>query len=182
MRGAVLGTAAGHVLIALIVTMAASRVFYSERSTYWWRGSFAPARPLRQEMRGLFGWNYLVVTWAGLIGQVPLIIFAHLRGPEAPGFCRLATSIVTVGSYLKTSMGKVTYPVLSARWCSDSRVQLIRALRRWTISAVLPVAAFVLFTLSAESGVLNHSSANPSLASGHLAIWLPCFAFWLGIR
>jgi len=146
-RGAVLGTAAGHVLIALIATVAASRVFYRERSTYWWRGSFAPVRPLRQEMSGLFGWNYLVVTWAGLIGQVPLMILAHMRGLEAAGFYRLATSIVTVGSYLETSMGKVAYPVLSARWDSDSREQLLRALRRWTIGAGLPVAAFVLFTL-----------------------------------
>ena len=146
-RGVVLGTAAGHVLIAIIATVAASRVFYSERSTYWWRGSLAPARPLRQEMSGLFGWNYLVVTWAGLIGQVPLMILAHLRGPEAAGFYRLATSIVTVGSYLETSMGKVAYPVLSARWGSGSRVHLLRALRGWTIGAGLPVAAFVLFTL-----------------------------------
>ena len=90
--------------------------------------TFAP------EMRGVFGWNYLVVTWAGLIGQVPLIILAHLRGSEAAGFYRLATSIVTVGSFLETSTGNFAYPVLSARWGSDSRVRLIRALRRWTIS------------------------------------------------
>jgi hypothetical protein len=105
--GVVLGTAAGHFRIALIATTAASRMFYSERVTCWWRSSFAPARVLPQEMRGVFGWNYLVVTWAGLIGQVPLMILAHLRGPEGAGFYRLATSIVTVASYVKTSMGKI---------------------------------------------------------------------------
>ena len=34
--------------------------------------------------------------------------------------------------------------------------------------------------ISAENGVLSRSTANPSLASGHLAIWLTSSAFLLG--
>ena len=34
--------------------------------------------------------------------------------------------------------------------------------------------------ISAEGGVLSRSTANPSLANGHLAIWLTCSAFLLG--
>jgi len=35
--------------------------------------------------------------------------------------------------------------------------------------------------ISAEGGVLSRSTANPSLASGHLALWLTCSAFLLGL-
>src|SRR5262245_16921025 len=87
--GAVLGAAAGHVLKALFATVVASSIFYHERSSFWWRGSFARVKPLRKEISALFGWNYLAVTWGGVIGQVPLMILAHLRGPEAAGFFRL---------------------------------------------------------------------------------------------
>jgi O-antigen/teichoic acid export membrane protein len=145
--GAVLGAAAGHFLIGVIALFAASSVFHRERSTHWWRGSITSLKPLRKEISSLFGWNYLVVTWSGLIGQVPLMVLAHLRGTEAAGFYRLATSIVAVGSYLETSMGKVAYPVLSARWCSGSRTHLRQALRHWTLRAGLPVGLLVLFTI-----------------------------------
>lgn len=145
--GAVLGAAAGHVSKALVATIASSSIFYRERSTYWWRGSLAHVMPLRKEITGLFGWNYFAVTWSGLIGQVPLMILAHVRGPETAGFYRLATSIVMAGSYLETSMNKVAYPVLSARWGADSRDKLRQALRRWTIQAGLPVGLLVLFTI-----------------------------------
>ena len=87
------------------------------------------------------------MTWAGLIGQVPLMILAHLRGPEAAGFYRLATSIDTVAYYVKTSMGKLAYSVLSTPWGSDTRVHLLRAFRRWSVSAGFPVVAFTLFKL-----------------------------------
>jgi O-antigen/teichoic acid export membrane protein len=145
--GAVLGTAAGHVLKALIATTVASSVFYRERSTYWWHGSLARVKPLRKEISRLFGWNYLAVTWSGLIAQLPLMILAHLRGPEAAGFYRLATSIVTAGSYLETSMGKVAYPTLSMRWGADSRERFRQALQRWTLQAGLPVGLLVLLTI-----------------------------------
>ena len=145
--GAVLGAAAGHVLKAVVATIAASCIFYRERSNSWWRGSFARVKPLRKEISALFGWNYLAVTWSGMIGQVPLMILAHLRGPETAGFFRLATSIVTAGSYLETSMSKVAYPVLSARWGANSGPRLRQALQRWTLQAGLPVGLLVLLTI-----------------------------------
>ena len=145
--GAVVGAAIGNVLIALVATGLASFVLYHERQPAWWRGSVGDIRPLRKELAGLFGWNYLIVTGNGLLGQLPLMFLAHFRGPEAAGFYRLAVSIVTVGSYLETSMAKVVYPALSARWSVENRAPVRAALKRWTTSAGLPVCAFVLLSL-----------------------------------
>jgi O-antigen/teichoic acid export membrane protein len=145
--GAVLGGALGNILIALIATCVASNVLRRERLPAWWRGSIKDVRPLRNEISGLFGWNYLIVTGSGLMGQLPLMFLAHFRGPEAAGFYRLAVSIVTVGSYLETSMGRVVYPALSARWNTDSRTRVLEALKRWTTNAGLPVCLFVLLSL-----------------------------------
>ena len=145
--GAVLGAALGNVLIALIATCLASIVLRREHLPAWWRGSFKDVRPLRKEISGLFGWNYLVVTGNGLVSQLPLMFLAHFRGPEAAGFYRLAVSIVTVGSYPETSMGRVVYPALSARWNTESPARVLAALKRWTTNAGLPVCVFVLLSL-----------------------------------
>lgn len=145
--GAVLGAALGNVLIALVAAGLASFGLRREHQPAWWRGSIACVRPLRKEITGLFGWNYLIVTGSGLMGQLPLIFLAHFRGPEAAGFFRLALSIVTVGSYLETSMGRVVYPALSARWSTESRARLCAALKSWTSKAGLPVCALVLLSV-----------------------------------
>jgi O-antigen/teichoic acid export membrane protein len=145
--GAVMGAALGNVVIALVATSIASHVLRREKLPPWWRGSMATIRPLRKEISGLFGWNYLIVTGGGLMGQLPLMILAHFRGPESAGFFRLAASIVTVGSYLETSMGKVVYPALSARWRVEDRARVRGALKRWSINAGLPVSALLLLSL-----------------------------------
>jgi O-antigen/teichoic acid export membrane protein len=145
--GAVLGAALGNVLIAITATCIANHVLRSENLPTWWSGSVATVRPLRKEIGGLFGWNYLIVTGGGLMSQLPLMILAHFRGPEAAGFYRLAASIVTVGSYLETSMGKVVYPALSARWSMDGGERVRAALKRWTVNAGLPVCGLLLMSL-----------------------------------
>lgn len=145
--GAVLGAALGNVLIAFIATVLAHLALRREGQPAWWRSAIAHVRPLRKEITGLFGWNYLVVTGSGLMGQLPVMLLAHFSGPEAAGFYRLAVSIVTVGSYLETSMGKVVYPTLAARWSAQSRTCLRAGLKRWTTHAGLPVCALVLMSL-----------------------------------
>ena len=145
--GAVLGAALGNVIIAFIATALAHVALRREGQPAWWRSEIAHVRPLRREINGLFGWNYLVVTGTGLMGQLPVMLLAHFSGPEAAGFYRLAVSIVTVGSYFETSMGKVVYPTLSASWSAQSRARMRAGLKRWTTHAGLPVCALVLLSL-----------------------------------
>ena len=145
--GAVLGAALGNVLTAIIAAGLASIVLRRECVPAWWRGAIEHVRPVRKEIAELFGWNYLIVTGSGLMAQLPLMILAHFRGPEAAGFFRLATSIVTVGSYLETSMGRVVYPALSARWSVESSERVRGALKRWTVNAGVPAGALLLLSL-----------------------------------
>ena len=145
--GAVLGAALGNISIAFIATALAHLALRREGQPAWWRSAIAHVRPLRKEITGLFGWNYLVVTGSGLMGQLPVMLLAHFSGPEAAGFYRLAVSIVTVGSYFETSMGKVVYPTLCARWSAQSRARMRAGLKRWTTHAGLPVCALVLMSL-----------------------------------
>ncbi len=103
-----------------------------------------PVAQMKGELLGFFGWNYLLVTLSGLVGQLPIIFLGRLRSPEEAGFYRLATSITTVGSYFESSLGRVVYPVLSARWGIEKREQIFASLRRWTLTAGLPVSLLLV--------------------------------------
>ena len=115
MPGVVLGTTIGSALIGVIAMIVASVMLYRERFDPWWRASLRDAAPIRKEMTALFGWNYFAVTFSGLLEYLPLMLLGYLRGSTEAGFYRLARNIVTAGSYLEGSMGKVAYPVLAAR-------------------------------------------------------------------
>jgi O-antigen/teichoic acid export membrane protein len=145
--GMVLGAAAGNIIIGLIAVSAAAYALHHERVGCWWKASLRQVVPLRKEMAGYFGWNSVMVTCAGLTAQVPLMLLGRFRGPEEAGFYRLATSIVAAGSHLETAMGKVAYPVLSARWGVGKRDHIERELNRWTLCGGLPVGVIVLLTI-----------------------------------
>jgi O-antigen/teichoic acid export membrane protein len=145
--GMIIANAIGNVAIGIIMTIAATYVLHQDRFGFWWQASFKKLVPLFKELGGFFGWNYITVTLGGLLVQVPLILLGRLRGPQEAGFFRLATSVVTVGSYFETSLGRVTYPVLSARWAIGERENLKGTLKRWTLRGGIPLGVFVLFTI-----------------------------------
>jgi len=145
--GAVIGTALAQAGIGLIMMVIATELLRREKVGLWWTALLYEAAPLRKELTAFFGWNYLMVTLSGVVGQVPLMMLGKLRGPEEAGYYRLATSLVTVGSYLEGSLGRVAYPVLSARWGAGERETLRRSLRRWTLKAGLPVALLLVATI-----------------------------------
>jgi O-antigen/teichoic acid export membrane protein len=77
---------------------------------------------------------------------VPLLLLGRWRGPEEAGFYRLALSLMTIGTYLETSLGRVAYPMISARWALGDRESLIGALKRWTLLGGLPLGAMLVVT------------------------------------
>jgi O-antigen/teichoic acid export membrane protein len=144
MPGVVLGNAIGSALIGVIAMIVASVMLYREKFDPWWQASLRDARPIRKEMTSLFGWNYFAVTCSGLLEYLPLMLLGYLRGPSEAGFYRLARSIVTAGSYLEASMGKVAYPLLCARLSTANLNGLNQELKRWTLHGGLVLGAFVL--------------------------------------
>jgi O-antigen/teichoic acid export membrane protein len=145
--GVVFATAFGQAINGAMLMAVATYILYQDGIGMWWTNTVNKRSPLSKELSAFLGWNYLLVTLSGLAGQVPLILLGRLRGPEEAGFYRLATNLMTVGSQLEASLGRVTYPVLSARWYKGERESLIRAIKRWTLHGGIPVSALMLLTI-----------------------------------
>lgn len=141
--GLVLGMAAGQTANGLGMALAAALTLRRDGVGPWWRAPRADA-PLRKEMTGLFGWNYLLVTMTGLTGQVPVMMLGYFRGPVEAGFYRLAVTLMTTASYLELALSRVTYPVLCTLWREADRQRLYRRLVRWTLRGGLAAAACVV--------------------------------------
>jgi len=145
--GVILGITLGRIITGLTRMGAATYALSRDEVGPWWSASINNVAPLRKELTAFFGWNYLVVTLSGLIEQVPLMLLGRLRSPEEAGFYRLATSLVTVGSYMESSLGKVTYPILSARWGAGERESIKGTLKRWTLQGGLLAGALMLLAI-----------------------------------
>ncbi len=143
--GLVLGIAIAHIIMGIVMMLAATYVLRLEGINAWWTAHFARILPLRREIGAFFGWNYLLLTLSGLIAQIPLMLLGKFRGPEEAGYYRLATSLVTAASYLESSMRKVVYPVLSARWSMGK--SLTDSLKRWTLRGGIPMGVILLLTI-----------------------------------
>jgi O-antigen/teichoic acid export membrane protein len=140
----VLGTAAGQAVIGVAAAVLAERVMRADQAGRWWSAPLGAVRSLRGEITSFFGWNYLHVTGTGVLQQAPLMLLGRLAGLEAAGYFRLALTFVTAASYLETSLARVTYPLLSARWAADDRAKVRRSLAGWTLRGGLPAAALLL--------------------------------------
>jgi len=142
--GMVLGAAAANVAGGAIFLAATLHVLRAD-AVHPFRLRRTPGLTIpRAEIASLFGWNYLSLTFAGILSQFPLLLLGRLRRPEQAGYFRLATSIVNVGTYFETALGRVAYPVLARRWASGEAEEARTTLRRWFRRGGLPAGALVL--------------------------------------
>lgn len=137
--GAVIGMAITQATIGIIMVVTATYLLLREGVGLWWRASWKPINEIKGELTKFFGWNYLLVTLSGLVSQIPLMLLGRFRGPEEAGFYRLAMNIVTVASYAKSSLGKVTYPILSAQWAEGNQKAIFASVKQWTLKAGMPL-------------------------------------------
>ncbi len=191
--GMILGTALGRAAIGVAMVWATTHTLSRNGMGFWWTARLGDVAGLRKELASFFGWNYLAVTLGGVVVEVPLMILGHLRGPEEAGFYRLAVSIVTVGSYLESSLGRVAYPALSARWAVGERERIPASLRRWTLTAGLPVSLLLVATtplLPWAVAVVFGPAYQPAVPAAQLMViaaavsalffWLSAFYYALG--
>jgi O-antigen/teichoic acid export membrane protein len=125
----------------------ATGVLSNDKIGLWWKASISNVSALRRELARFFSWNFLNLTMSGLMGQVPQLLLGGFRGPEEAGFFRLATSFMTAGSYLENSLGKVSYPILAAKWEIGDRGNLNRTLKHWTLQMGLPACFLISITI-----------------------------------
>jgi len=193
MPGMVIAHAIGDAAIGLIMLIVAAYILHRDGLGFWWNASLKEIAPLLKELGVFLGWNYMTVTFDGLVGQVPLMLLGRLRSPDEAGFYRLATSLTTVGTYLTGALGKVVYPVLSTRWAAGERESINRALRRWTWSAGLPAGVLMflcifllpilipqVFGSSYNSMMLGTQAMLVGTALSTVFFWLPTFLYASG--
>jgi O-antigen/teichoic acid export membrane protein len=139
----IIATALGQAAAGVAMSAAALYVLHQEGLGCWWSASLKHVAPLRRELRSAFGWNYALVTFNGLLEQVPVMLLGYRLGPEEAGFYRLAMSLATIGSYLESSLERVVYPILAARWSAGEREDLKTAVKRWTLQGGVPSGTLV---------------------------------------
>lgn len=142
--GMMVAVTLSNVIAGIVAVVVATRALNEEGVPSWWRGSLGTIAPLKKELRSSFGWHFVTVTVAGLMGQLPLLLLGKLRDPKEAGLYRVATSILALGSFFEGALGRVAYPVLSARWGTGERQSLRLSLRRWTLYGGIPLGLLVL--------------------------------------
>jgi O-antigen/teichoic acid export membrane protein len=145
--GFVLGVAASNILVGLVALQLASLALKREAFDSWWRASLTEITQFRKELVGLFRWNYVELTFSGLLEHVPLMLLGILRGPADAGFYRVARSMVMACSYLEAAMSKVAYPLLASISATKGLEELNAQVKRWTLTVGLGVGAAVLLVI-----------------------------------
>lgn len=140
--GMVLATGLSAALGSLLMTAAAWRV--ARREGVRLKGAGKVVTIPRSEISILFGWNYLTMTFGGLLAQVPVLLLGRLKGPQEAGYLRLSTGIVSAASYLEGALSKVAYPLVSRIRGADETERLQNLIRRWTYQRGLPAGLIML--------------------------------------
>jgi O-antigen/teichoic acid export membrane protein len=183
--GVVIGMGLAQASIGIIMMIATTDLLLCEGFGAWWKASLKPVVSLKRELIGFLGWNYLLVTLSGLVVQLPVMLLGRLRGPEEAGFYRIALNIATVGSYLETSLGRVTYPSLSAWWSSEGEERIVRTLKGWTLKVGLPISATIVLVTILFPWLLpllfghDYRPAVPGVQVIMLGIAISAIFFWL---
>lgn len=137
--GAVIAVVAAQSSAAIAWNVMAWRALSEDGVAAWWRAPMKRIAWLRRELGATMGWNYLMVTLRGLMGQLPLMWLGRVRGPEAAGYFRLATTIVTTAGYVESALGRVVSPILATRMNGQEPRDVYGLMRAWTVKLGLPL-------------------------------------------
>lgn len=143
-KGMVLGITLGNMLIGIISLWVATSFLKQKEFGLWWEGSLKEIAHIRQEIFSFFGWNYIIVTFSGILAQGPVILLGRIKGSEEAGFFRLAFNLMTISSYPLSATGQVVYPHLSARWTQEGPDSLKTSIKRWIFYVGIPLNLIVL--------------------------------------
>ncbi len=145
--GMVLGTAVAQATGGLLLMAFATWTSKNAGIGAWWSAPLGQLRHSWRELGSFFGWNYLIVSFGGLMAQGPLILLGWLRGPETAGYYRLASSLVLAASQIGQALGRVAYPIFSGRWAKGEIESLKKSIERWTLQGGLPICLLLLLSI-----------------------------------
>lgn len=191
--GAVAAAAVAQGTGAIAKMMMASWALRQEGVEAWWRAPVSRITWLRKDLGAMVGWNYLMVTLSGVMGQLPLMWLGQIRGPEEAGFFKLATTIMTIVTHVEGALGRVVSPILATAVGGKTPAELSSLTRAWTLKLGLPLVGGIALSMTAFPFVVsivfgNHFAGAVrtiqlvvagTLVSGVL-FWVPPYYFALG--
>lgn len=124
----VLSAAIEHVFLGVATAVGAARALSKFGIRHWWRADRTRVRAISKELWSALRWNYVVITFDGVLLHVPTMILGRVAGANAVAFYRVATSITTTASHLELALGRVAYPVLAE---GTSKHELRRMIADW---------------------------------------------------
>ena len=145
--GMVLGTAVAQATGGLLLMLFATWTSKKAGLDAWWSAPLGQLSHSFRELGSFFGWNYLIVSFGGLLAQGPLILLGWLRGPETAGYYRLATSLVLAASHIGQALARVAYPIFSGHWAKGEREALKKIIERWTLQGGLPICLLLFLSI-----------------------------------
>lgn len=183
MESVAMAMAAAVAISGLASATLASRLLRRETGGGWLSADMRKVAPLRNELLGNFGWNYVIATLAGGLMQLPTLILGSLASAVEAGFLRLALAAVSQIGAVESSLWNIAYPKLSSRWTSEGAAGIRSSLRRWVLHAGAPLSALVViaafaapylvdFVLGADYGPMVRGLQIMMLGA---AISLACF-------
>jgi O-antigen/teichoic acid export membrane protein len=182
--GLVLGTAVAQAVGGMATAGSAGYVLHRDGIRLWRQADIEKPRTLRDEVLRLFGWNYLLTTFAGVVEYGPILLLGHLRGAREAGFLRLAATLIVTVSYVEDALKRVAYPILAVRLTSLPRSEIKAVLRRWTRNAGVPLMLAALLALPFVPLVIpllfGHSFApmTPGLQMMLFGVAISSLFFW----
>jgi O-antigen/teichoic acid export membrane protein len=151
--GVVVGTAVGEALGGVIAWVLARRTLRMSRckAEDGSRGmrTMDMWPKFRRELLGGLGWNYVLVSAAGVVDRLPIVVLGAVATSADAGFMRIASSIVAVSMYVEHALRRVVYPKLvAALSAGDGRSEReLDIIRRWTKRAGFPLSVAVLLAV-----------------------------------
>lgn len=145
--GAIIAVVVAQGSAAIARTVMAWWALSEDGVVAWWRAPVKGVAWLRRELGATMGWNYLMVTLSGLMGQLPLMWLGRVRGPEEAGFFRLATTIVSTVGYIEGALGRVVSPILATLMHGDEPRLVSGLMRAWTVKLGFPLMMSIAVVL-----------------------------------
>ena len=126
----IIGTAIGQVAAGLLWLVGASAILIANGGR-WWQAPLRRVAYLTKELRSLFGWGFLSVTFSGVVSQLPVILLGSIRSSSEAAFFRLASTLAVVADYPELALGRVAYPQTSAALAAHRTDEVIDLQRQW---------------------------------------------------
>lgn len=144
--GAVIGSAAGNVIEALLLTVLAHHAARHRLGGRWWQVNFSALTGRTREIARFIIYTECTSLLGVFSKQLDVLILGYFRNPVEVGYYRLALSFASIVDKIVRPLQSVVYPEL-ARLAVTAPASLLRSAAGYARRVGLPLAAVTLAVL-----------------------------------